>query len=245
VDTSPPSKHGAASKDLRVPHRVTITWADVRTFILATFTLVGIFALIGRGVTKWSWLQETDRQLMDDVVESRTATMNTLTKYGSLLAETWVKIAVTLLVIVVMYALWRRSYEALFVALTLIYEALVFILVTWIVERPRPDVVRLEGSPVDSSFPSGHTAAAFAYLAIALAFGWHSRRQWTRALGVVIVLVVVGIVGYSRFYRGMHYLVDVTAGAALGAISVAVMLWFVRRIGDRSLATQGAPNGIS
>ena len=54
-----------------------------------------------------------------------------------------------------MLVVWRRWLEPLVVAVPLIVEAAAFITITFIVRRPRPDVPRLEGSPVDSIVPVG------------------------------------------------------------------------------------------
>lgn len=80
--------------------------------------------------------------------------------------------------------------------------------------RARPDRAivgfeALSGNPDRFSFPSGHTAAAFA-VAVAFAgapFG----------LGVALFLFALAI-AVSRVYLGAHYPLDVAAGAFLGAI---------------------------
>ena len=104
------------------------------------------------------------------------------------------------------------------IALPLIIEASSFIIVTWLVGRPRPDVPRLEDSPVASSWPSGHTAAAAAYGAIAVVIWWRVDNRVVRVVSVVVVATVVVIVGWARTYAGMHHLSDVIAGAMLGLV---------------------------
>ena len=145
-----------------------------------------------------------------------------------MLADTFVKIIVTAVIAGIMLAVWRSWREPLMVAIPLILEASVFITVTWIVGRPRPDVPRLEESPVDSSFPSGHTAAAAAYSAIAVVVFWRFRNVWVRTAVVVLVVAIPIIVGGARVYAGMHYLTDVVAGVLLGLASVFVV-WLVLR----------------
>ncbi|MXY22825.1 MAG: phosphatase PAP2 family protein [Dehalococcoidia bacterium] len=79
--------------------------------------------------------------------------------------------------------------------------------------RPRPfvdlDVNLLFYQPTDSSFPANSAAAAFG-----IAFGiWGVNRK----LGWFAV-VVAGVYGLARVYAGVHYPMDIVAGAAIAAV---------------------------
>lgn len=150
----------------------------------------------------------------------RTPTLDTYTLWGSELSGTLIKIIATALLALVLFLIWRSWIEPLLLALSLILEAATFITVTWLVGRPRPDVPRLEGSPVDSSFPSGHAAAAAAYGALVVIVFRRTDRRSVRSLAVVLCIAIPAVVGLSRMYRGMHYLSDVLAGVLLGVASV-------------------------
>jgi undecaprenyl-diphosphatase len=78
--------------------------------------------------------------------------------------------------------------------------------------RARPGVAiagfePLAENPDRFSFPSGHTAAAFA---VSVAFAGEPAR-----LGPLALLLATGI-GLSRVYLGAHYPLDVAAGGVLG-----------------------------
>ncbi|MEO8140112.1 MAG: phosphatase PAP2 family protein [Gemmatimonadota bacterium] len=82
--------------------------------------------------------------------------------------------------------------------------------------RQRPDragqevpVARQVRMPTSLSFPSGHSAAAFAF---ATGVG-------TRLPGVAVPLhALAGVVAYSRVHTGVHHPSDVVVGSVLGTV---------------------------
>jgi membrane-associated phospholipid phosphatase len=87
--------------------------------------------------------------------------------------------------------------------------------------RPVSRVARaLIPVPRSNSFPSGHSATAFAFAAGA------SLEQ--PALAPVLV-PLAGAVAYSRVYTGVHYPSDVAAGAAVGLCAGALVA-YARRL---------------
>ncbi len=77
--------------------------------------------------------------------------------------------------------------------------------------------------PVSSSFPSGHSAAAFA-LATGVGATWPAAAQPLRALA--------SLVAYSRVHTGVHYPGDVVIGSLIG-VALARLTTRVRARGQR------------
>jgi membrane-associated phospholipid phosphatase len=67
--------------------------------------------------------------------------------------------------------------------------------------------------PESTSFPSGHSASAFA-------FASGVRRQWPAAS--VPLYLLAAMVAYSRIHTGVHYPGDVLVGSAMGLGAAAV-----------------------
>ncbi|MGC9341470.1 MAG: phosphatase PAP2 family protein, partial [Bacteroidales bacterium] len=73
--------------------------------------------------------------------------------------------------------------------------------------------------PLRYSFPSGHSATAFA-LFIGISF---LVKSWFLKL---ILLLIAIIVGFSRVYIAVHFPVDVIAGSLIGVlISFVCFIW--------------------
>ena len=123
---------------------------------------------------------------------------------------------------------WReRFYYFAFAALTLILARGLFTeVIRLIYYRPRPFLI-LDFTPLISavdkgSFPSGHAAFYFA-LAIAF-FGINKKIGWW-------FLVGASLVGMGRILVGVHWPLDIIAGALVAVISaflVAKALYSVR-----------------
>jgi membrane-associated phospholipid phosphatase len=221
-------------------HRMRTSWllrrheAGVLAAIFLAFTLAWfVFGWLLTRSLAHSWIVRLDRSVANWFVERRTPGLNSLSFVGSMMADTVVKVVVTALVALVMLIRWRRWLEPLMVVVPLVLEATCFITVTTLVDRPRPDVPRLDSSPVGSSFPSGHMAAAVVYSAIVVVIFWHTRNRWIRSTAVAFGVLLPVFVGFSRMYRGMHYLTDVTMGALLGGASVVATALVLRTAARR------------
>lgn len=88
------------------------------------------------------------------------------------------------------------------------------------VQRERPPTIILDPEPLmdvpaTSSFPSGHTSSSFA-CAFVLS------RLAPRL--TVPLFALAALVGVSRVYVGVHYPLDVLAGAALGLLVATALL---------------------
>jgi undecaprenyl-diphosphatase len=84
-----------------------------------------------------------------------------------------------------------------------------------------PGIEALAPTPDSASFPSGHAATAFA---AAIAVGaFYPRLRWP-------LLGLAALVGLSRIYLGVHYVLDVLAGATLGLALGLLMVWATRHL---------------
>jgi len=92
--------------------------------------------------------------------------------------------------------------------------------------RPRPELWAITGHyPTTFSFPSGHSTVSLCYFGVLAWLGWRSfkpillRLSWIALMGLII-----GLVGLSRIYFGVHYPTDVIAGYLSGGFWLVVIL---------------------
>jgi membrane-associated phospholipid phosphatase len=120
----------------------------------------------------------------------------------------------------------RHSYHALFLFSTVALSGIVADIIKVIAGRFRPSMLFDHGlygfdlfhiKSAMTSFPSGHTATAFA-LAMYISLYWP---KW--ALAGWIMAVAIGL---SRIMTTAHYLSDVIAGIAVGILSVKVLVHY-------------------
>ena len=158
----------------------------------------------------------------------RAATWDDWSRAGSTIADTLSVVAVAAVIVLVLACTkcWR---EISFLVIALLLEVTVFVSTTFLVDRERPPVVKLDQAPPTSSFPSGHTAAALVlYVGLALIIANRVQNRFVRVAVCVVASLMPLFVALSRMYRGMHFPSDVAAGAALGVACLAVALFTVR-----------------
>jgi membrane-associated phospholipid phosphatase len=135
-------------------------------------------------------------------------------------------------VLLLVFVLSRHWRLAAFTLFAICIESGSYRATTLVVHRDRPEVHRLEGLPVDASYPSGHAAASialFSGLLLVLA-----SRLEHRGLKLVLWLLAVAIpafVIWSRMLRGMHHYTDVTAGVLMGITALLITIFAARAAG--------------
>ncbi len=77
-----------------------------------------------------------------------------------------------------------------------------------------------------ASFPSGHTASAFALMSILTSL--YPRSRWNVAWCILAVAV-----GYSRMYLGNHFLEDVVCGAGIGMMASFCTIVLLKSISEK------------
>ncbi|MFD6279543.1 diacylglycerol kinase family protein [Streptomyces sp. NPDC060209] len=186
--------------------------------------MVGLGLLV-TGPAARVWPLTSEDEVTDALERARTGTLDTVSLVVSEAGDTATVVVGTLLACLVLLLVPRlpRWRDALFLAVAVSLQSLVFLVVTEAVDRTRPDVERLDASPPTSSYTSGHTGAATALYAGLAALVLHrTKGPWRRAVAVLLLLVPL-LVGVARAYRGMHHPTDIAGGLLNGGLSLLIV----------------------
>ena len=108
-----------------------------------------------------------------------------------------------------------------------ISSVVVMFLMKFFLQRERP-LVPLIAKVHGYSFPSGHTFTSVTFYGIIAYIIYknvkHSFLKW---LLIVLCIILILLVGYSRVYLRLHYASDVIAAFCLGLIWLVLAKWFL------------------
>lgn len=121
------------------------------------------------------------------------------------------------LVTAALLAIARHRLTALVTMLAALTGGWAVTLIKLLIHRPRPTLVEHWAVVHDASFPSGHSAgSAVVYLTLAALGTQIVRGRGTRRAIIALAVLLVGAIGCSRVYLGVHWPSDVLAGWSLG-----------------------------
>jgi membrane-associated phospholipid phosphatase len=134
--------------------------------------------------------------------------------------------------LLILFTKFRSLQVFYLLLLTQLIPVAIVQLIKFGLNAPRPSVVygdqswfhRIEGVDLHSqlSFPSGHTAGAFAFFSVLCLFLPQRLTKFA-----VPLFVLAFFVGYSRMYLGQHHFEDVYAGGFIGTLGTVIgyLIW--------------------
>lgn len=137
-------------------------------------------------------------------------------------------VAVTLYALAAAVVFWRRRAWSWLVTIVMAVPIGLGMnaLIKQIFQRARPNLSDPLLTLSTFSFPSGHTAGAVLFHGVVAAYLMSRARSWHARMACVLLWVVLVIlVGFSRMYLGVHYLSDILGAAAWAFAWLALSLW--------------------
>lgn len=140
-----------------------------------------------------------------------------------------------LLILSVLVIFWKNNYfkRIIFVSFgSAIIARFIFVgLMRYFLYSPRPflaldNVNRLMNHEFESSFPSGH--ATF-YFAMATGVYFYNKKAG------LVYLMLAGLMGIARIFVGVHWPLDILAGAGLGIVTAVLVNYLKQKMPLRAL----------
>ena len=244
-----PSDEGPASRLVRGVARghssTAIAIAVVASFVAMGLILVGLGLLLTH-VLEHGSIGVWDHHVSQWFDQHRSVRWNRITGDVTDIADTF-EVAGVAAIVTILLLVRRWGRQAFLLVAGLVIELSVFLTANKIVDRPRPAVSHLGGTPSTFSFPSGHTAATIVlWGGVAVIVMVATSRWWARIVMWTLAVVLTLAVGLSRVYRGEHYPTDVMAGAVLGIGSLVAGVFIIRVTGvNRAAKVHSAQKQIS
>jgi membrane-associated phospholipid phosphatase len=215
-------------------------WGALAAFLtaglLAAFAAAAAFLLIAgivtRGVT-----QRTDERVLEWLAQHRTPQLNEIMLEITSLGD---GTSLIMLAGILSVFLWltQRRWSVYILLVGVIGGQFVSRSLKRAFDRDRPSVIEWIDQVSSPSFPSGHAMGSFiAYGAIAYVLSRLAPTPTLRRSTWCGAALLIGSIGISRMYLGVHYLSDVLAGFAaglawlgfVGASMTAVRFFALRR----------------
>lgn len=228
------------------PWRSQFAWLHPKTYL-------GIHAMVGLALAAactWAFFGIADevpeKGLM---VRGDIAVTAWLQNHGTEAGETvfsaisllGAEVLTALLVLTAIVLLARRDWRRLAVlCVTCGGGVLLDIALKSAFHRARPSFASEFISRASWSFPSGHAMNSF--IVYGLLASWTSERFPRARLAIVVSAAgLVGLIGFSRIYLGVHYVSDVLAGYSAGFVWLTVCVTGFR-FAERRRVGPGGPN---
>lgn len=209
------------------------------------FLLLGGFLISAAALFSFGWLAEEmlegDTRRFDSFVRAAVhqhaspGLTRLMTGFSFIGSVATISVLCGALVSALLY--FRRIRLAALLGITMVGMAALDFSLKLAFHRPRP-VAFFGSSPASYSFPSGHAFGALCFYGVLAAiFAARARgkaAKWCIWTGAVLL---IGMIGLSRIYLGVHYPSDVIAGYCAGAVWVGAVGFLDKLLMDRRKET--------
>jgi len=215
---APPDLARRTGPDRRTTIRCLLLRALVPGIVL-WLAIAGFGLLLTGPLTQWD---RSEGALNRSLQDARSRTWDSVTALWSHVGNTEIIIGVCFVAVAVVWWRTRRWWFALIPALAITLQATIFVTVSAVVGRARPDVPHLDPAPPTSGYPSGHVGASVALYGSLAIMATTIQRAWLRRAVIGVCSTLPVLVAFARLYRGMHHLSDVVVGAINGLACAAL-----------------------
>jgi membrane-associated phospholipid phosphatase len=198
------------------------------TYLLIIFMYV-LFLLVGvvEGVITYDPIVEVDLRITNLLFAFRTVELVNFFMWVTILAKFEVVFVFALGFSVLLW-IWRKQIYVIAMWVAIFGGTLLTYLGKFLIHRPRPEGLIPVYFEQFYSFPSSHATIAVIFYGFVMLALWKSLKSWNLKINSIIFgVVLIGLVGVSRIYLGVHFMSDVFGGYLLGLLWLLAALSIV------------------
>ena len=196
-----------------------------KTIAIGSLSILFILLLI---LIKTNSIESFDTSIYNLIAMHINANLTDFFKFMTFLGEGVSIASFCVLALIVTFILKKRNI-GLIVAGCVTFNSLFSEGLKRIIQRPRPEILRLINES-SYSFPSSHTLASVSLCGILIYFILKS--EWDRNVKIIISSLLVLfplLIGISRIYLGVHNASDVLGGAILAMILLLIEISIIEK----------------
>ena len=208
-----------------LPGRKRIIFVLFIALILFSFTAWIVFVAGGSSL---------DEKVFESIAPQRTGTLTKIMRLVTFLGNTEFLIIANILLIVIFYR-QKNYWFALTVAVVAVSNVIIMSVLKRLFQRQRPPDPLIDGI-TNFSFPSGHAFMSVAFYGLLIWFTAITiTDKWLQRVLIVVFLLLILLIGFSRIYLRVHYTTDILAGFTLGFTWLIISLMTMNEIQSRKM----------
>ena len=197
-----------------------------RLFLIGLIMTIPFLFLVWMSFYDWGFIGTLDELVGAEVYEERRTVLNTffilITRLGNP-----IEVGILTAIVAWFAGIHRKNEKiALWYVITVVFGAgIMNQLVKFFFQRERPDNIEHLITQGGYSFPSGHAMGSVIVYGALLFLIIRTYSSWKVILPAILVLVpLIGLIGFSRIYLGVHYPSDIIGGYSLGLAILSLSL---------------------
>ena len=175
-----------------------------------------------------------DEKVFESIAPQRTGTLTQIMRLVTFFGNTEFLIIANILLIVIFYR-QKNYWFALTVAVVAVSNVIIMSVLKRLFQRQRPPDPLIDGI-TNFSFPSGHAFMSVAFYGLLIWFTAITiTDKWLQRVLIVVFLLLILLIGFSRIYLRVHYTTDILAGFTLGFTWLIISLMTMNEIQARKI----------
>lgn len=137
---------------------------------------------------------------------------------------------ILIMLVIALFIILKDKKISLAISLNLIIVYLLNVLIKNIIERPRPEVLRL-AYETGYSFPSGHAMVSTGFYGFLIYISYKRiKNKAVRNIVIALLSLLILLIGTSRIYLGVHYATDILGGFIIGTIYLLIFIKIIKGV---------------